>query len=1229
MNSAASGLSANLSESLNDVLDLASGVSGALYDTSASVPATESDSAAYAGIGVEAGEASFSAATIEVSIDSSSSGDLDSAGMATLDAFTGAGSGAGGDYGDAASDFAPAGPPSAPGPAVSLQTLANYLTSGYWTDTGRTSRWYNVDDNGTGANFGTLYYNISGYSGDANGLTAARQTMAREAFKIYSEVLGINFVETTSTSTSVDFFFKDNAGGAANSSTVYAGTGGAIDFSTINVDVNWNGGSSTIGDYTFQTFLHEIGHALGLGHQGDYNGSGSFGTDALYENDSWALSMMSYFDQLDNTASSTSGYDYARLISPMSVDWLALNDLYDGQDYVGRSFGVNQALTGNTVWGFNTNISSATSAAFASIASLADTNAFTIVDGGGIDTVDFSGFAADQTINLLLPSTGSTLGSVSNIGGLTGNMTIAVGTVIENAVGGSGDDQIYGNDVGNVLTGNAGNDTIKGFGGGDTLYGGAGNDTLFGDDGADAIYGGIGNDVIRMGESGGGDYVQGDDGDDTIYWGAPSPSSARTVYGGAGVDTINGGGTVFGAVTFDLGAGTYNNGGAFTETWSGFENYNNVSGTGSEIVRGTGGDNLIQLGSGNNQAYGGGGTDTLYGGAGDDTLEGGFVTDDVYGGDGNDTLRVQNGEFYDNSYGGAGTDTLDHALSSYGGSTFDFELGTITGSGINGVSAVLSSIETYYDGSGANTIISDGNSNTYYGGGGDDTMIAEIGGEFMYGGAGTDLIDLTRWSGTYIVDMGTGSSNYGSETFQQFENLNSGAGNDTITGNSSFNIINTGAGNDRVIDNEAQDDNLNGGTGVDTLVSDLTYVDDATFNMLTGLAAFSGGTFLHFTNFENITVGGAADIIGDNGNNFLTALDDVLSGNNTIEGNGGVDVITTGAGNDNLYGGTGNDQLYAGAGNDYTNGGLGDDRIDGGAGQDRIDYSAAGSALYIDLRVATQTATGGLGTDVITTIEEVVGGAFADTLIGNADVNSLFGGAGTDSLVTLEGDDFAYGGAGDDYIAGRDGNDTLFGDDNNDVIDGAAGLDLLRGNAGDDYIIGGDGGDAIYGGDGGANVGDIGDRWLGGDGGDDNIFGNLGTDRLSGGAGNDNLTGGEGYDYMTGEAGIDTFIYNALSEGSISEQIGDWQGGIDKLQIDASAFGGGLAAGALAANRLVIGTVANQAFGQFLYNSGNGVLYWDADGTGAGAATAFTRLFTTAFTLPPASLAATDFLLVA
>ena len=1190
MNSANFGLSANFSETVDDILDLES--DQALGSGSASEPPALLDSGAYSGIAVETSGDTFSAVSIDVDLGGGASGDSSGDGASAGEFAPIADLGAGGDSSVAPPAFAPAGPPAAPGPAVSLQTLANYLTTGFWSEAeARPGRFYNVDDNGAGANFGNLYYNISGFSSslptiygsesaDADGISAARATMVREAFKIYGQVLGINFIETTSTATHVDFFFSDNKSGAYAASQMVAGNGGAIDYTVINVNSGWNGGTSTIGDYTFQTFLHEIGHALGLGHQGNYNGSGGFLGDAKYENDSWALSMMSYFDQVENSSTSTTNYDYARLISPMSVDWIALNDLYDGQDYVGRSFGVNQAFTGDTVWGFNTNISSATSAALNSIASLADTNAFTIVDGGGNDTVDFSGFAADQRINLQLADPNSTLGSVSNVGGLIGNMTIAVGSIIENAVGGSGNDSIIGNEYNNVLTGNAGNDTLKGYGGSDTLYGGAGNDNVYGDEG-----------------------IGGADIGDTLYGGNDDDG----VYGGLGDDTL----------------------------------------------------------------YGDSGVDNLYGGAGSDTLDGGLFEDNSYGGAGNDFFNISGNVFADNVYGGTESDTLNLSGWTNAGFSFNVNLAaqtynlvpdfgpdynyviqdvenvygsdfndTITGDANANVLKGLGGNDVLVGGGGVDTLlgldgndtITDSGDNTVDGGTGDDTIINTfvIGGTWD-GGDGVDTIDLSQDNYNANIDLsGVSFVNFGA-TFSNFENATGTQGNDTITGkDGTFNILKGGLGNDTIIDNDGSDDNLDGGVGgLDTLVSDLTYVEDATFNMLTGIGTFFGGTFVHLANFENITVGGGADIVGDNGNNFLTALDDVQSGFNIIEGNGGVDVITTGAGNDTLYGGTGNDQLYAGADSDYVNGGTGDDRIDGGAGVDLIDYTAAGSALYIDLRVATQTATGGLGTDVITLIENVNGGAFADTLIGNAGINTLYGFSGTDSLVLLEGDDFGYGGAGDDYLAGRDGNDSLFGDDNNDVIDGGNGIDTLRGNAGDDYIIGGADNDTIYGGDGAGNVGDIGDRWLGGDGGNDTIFGNLGTDRLSGGAGNDFLTGGEGFDYMTGEAGIDTFIYNALSEGSISEQIGDWQGGVDKLQIDASAFGGGLAAGALAANRLVNGTVANQAFGQFLYNSGNGVVYWDADGTGAGAAVAFTRLFTTAFTLPPASLAATDFLLVA
>lgn len=242
----------------------------------------------------------------------------------------------------------------APGPAGSIATLGNYLSSGYWTDTGRTSRWFDMS---AGANNGVLYYNLSGFSGmdgytDTNGITAARQALARQAFDFYEEVLGINFVETTSTADYVDFFFADNDSGAYNDTTVNSGTGGAINFNVINVSAGWQGGTSNPNDYTLQTFIHEIGHGLGLGHQGNYNagvGTPTYWSSAIWANDSWQQSIMSYWSQTDNTSITAS---FAFLISGMAADFYALQTLYGGQGY-GPSA---NAFNGNTIYGVGTNI---------------------------------------------------------------------------------------------------------------------------------------------------------------------------------------------------------------------------------------------------------------------------------------------------------------------------------------------------------------------------------------------------------------------------------------------------------------------------------------------------------------------------------------------------------------------------------------------------------------------------------------------------------------------------------------------------------------------------------------------------------------------------------------------------------------------------------------------------------------------------------------------------------
>ena len=384
----------------------------------------------------------------------------------------------------------------APAPAASLQTLADYLRVGYWQAAGTVSRLYNLGTNGDNPNAGEIRYNLSGWNfdtdgngsldGDTNGLdTTARRDMAREAFKLFEAVLGIRFVETTATDTSVDIFFTDNDLGSAYAYAAGNSYSNGVDYSVINVSSNWYSSLSGFDTYTHQTFLHEIGHVLGLGHQGLYNGSGAYSTDAQFANDSWQASMMSYFSQTENP---TTGASYAFLQTPMSVDWLALDDIYRTYGY-----GISNAFNGDTVYGVNTTITAAVSRIFNEFSLYADTTAYTIVDSSGYDIIDVSNFSADQQINLAPSQAASTTLSISNIGGRIGNLTLAVGTVIEAAIGGAGNDSFFGNTAANTFRGGGGNDSFT-----DSF----GSDVYFGDDGTDWLYFSESIDLIRYELSG-------------------------------------------------------------------------------------------------------------------------------------------------------------------------------------------------------------------------------------------------------------------------------------------------------------------------------------------------------------------------------------------------------------------------------------------------------------------------------------------------------------------------------------------------------------------------------------------------------------------------------------------------------------------------------------------------------------------------------------------------------
>ncbi|MDC0325903.1 M10 family metallopeptidase C-terminal domain-containing protein, partial [bacterium] len=328
-----------------------------------------------------------------------------------------------------------------------LNQLADYLETGFWSDWGEVSRNFNLSSTGTSPNSGVLTYNTSGNSQDSNGLNDPdRASLVDEAFKLFEATLGIDFQLTTASGS--DFRFGDAAAGAYAS---YSRSGSTINYANININDSWNGWIDGFGNYTFQTVLHEIGHGLGLGHQSNYNGSATYPTDADFTNDSWQASMMSYFSPTDNTSIDAS---FAYLSTPMVADWIALDEIYSDQGY-----GIANAFSGDTTYGFNTTISAATSGIFNELKDWIPTTAFTVVDGGGDDTLDFSGFPDAQLIDLRPSDASATNVYASNIAGKTGNLTIAPGTLIEAAIGGSGNDEIRGNASNNQLDGGLGTDT--------------------------------------------------------------------------------------------------------------------------------------------------------------------------------------------------------------------------------------------------------------------------------------------------------------------------------------------------------------------------------------------------------------------------------------------------------------------------------------------------------------------------------------------------------------------------------------------------------------------------------------------------------------------------------------------------------------------------------------------------------------------------------------------------
>ena len=589
---------------------------------------------------------------------------------------------------------------SAPLAVFTNDQIANQLTNGYW---GGSSRRWNVTAGGT------VTYNVQA-------LTAAGQTLAREAYALWSDVTGIVFTET---SVGGQIVHDDNQDGAFAQSTI---VGGFITASTVNVGTAWlTTYGTTLNTYSFQTYIHEIGHAIGLGHGGNYNGAASYAVDALYANDAWITTVMSYFDQNENSYFSGQGFTRQFTVSPMVGDGVATTNLYGT---------ATTTRTGDTVYGFNN-----TSGRSIYDATVFPNVSYTIFDNGGTDTLDYSGFNQTQRIDLN-PET------FSNVGGRTGNVVIARGTAIENAIGGTGNDTIIGNALANQIT--------LSFGGVDTVSAGGGDDVIIMGaalTAADTIDGGIGNDQVGIS----GNYTGGN----ALVLNANTLTNveALALLPGAGNSyavTMNNGNVAAGVemtiFAGNLGAGqnfTFN-GAAETD---GF--FRTFGGLGTDTITGSGlsdgfyfGPNKWQAGD---SVVGGGGTNDQLALDGDYTVTIGASADvEVL------VLLASPDAGNPNDF----NITLADAWAATGANRTVFGRNNSVGMIINGAAETGANL-TYFGGRGNDTLTSGGGNDIIYGLEGNDTITggAGAGDIAVYQGARASYSVVTGGGNVQIVDL--------------------------------------------------------------------------------------------------------------------------------------------------------------------------------------------------------------------------------------------------------------------------------------------------------------------------------------------------------------------------------------------------------------------------------------------------------------------------------------------
>lgn len=377
-------------------------------------------------------------------------------------------------------------------------------TGGAWKVNGDNTITYSFLEKDPSGHYNNEPY-LAGLTAEFTPFTAEQRDAARASIQLWDDLIAPSFVEKNGRGADIIFMNTGESGPGQAAAFIPDFKG---KYGKINGDVYVNAEQDDnfdlfYGGYGQTTLTHEIGHAIGLSHTGDYNASDdddgngvpdpiTYANDAEFYQDTYQFSIMSYFSHANSGAFGyvnwATGY-YQTPQTPMVHDIAAVQALY-GADLTTRTddtvYGFNSTLTGS-VYDFSANA-----------------NPFlSIYDAGGNDTLDLSGFTGGRITLDLRPgafSTGYNYGDAAqlnedwgvnfgqatwnaiydgrtgNPGFLSDNIGIAYNTIIENGRTGAGNDVLLGNDVANRLEAGAGNDTLNGGKGNDTLVGGTGAD---------------------------------------------------------------------------------------------------------------------------------------------------------------------------------------------------------------------------------------------------------------------------------------------------------------------------------------------------------------------------------------------------------------------------------------------------------------------------------------------------------------------------------------------------------------------------------------------------------------------------------------------------------------------------------------------------------------------------------------------------------------------------------